>query len=31
LILQTLVVGPLETNCYILGDEKSKDAVVIDP
>jgi hydroxyacylglutathione hydrolase len=31
LILQTLVVGPLETNCYIAGDEKSKDAVVIDP
>lgn len=26
-----LVVGPLETNCYILGDEKSKEAVVIDP
>jgi hydroxyacylglutathione hydrolase len=31
LILKTLVVGPLETNCYILGDEKSKEAVVIDP
>jgi glyoxylase-like metal-dependent hydrolase (beta-lactamase superfamily II) len=26
-----LVVGPLETNCYILGDEKSKEGVVIDP
>lgn len=31
MILETLVVGPLQTNCYILGDEKSKDAVVIDP
>jgi hydroxyacylglutathione hydrolase len=31
LILKTLAVGPLETNCYILGDEKSKEAVVIDP
>jgi hydroxyacylglutathione hydrolase len=31
LILETLVVGPLQTNCYILGDEKSKDAVVVDP
>jgi hydroxyacylglutathione hydrolase len=31
LILETLVVGPLETNCYILGDEKSKETVVIDP
>ncbi len=31
MILETLVVGPLETNCYVLGDEKSKDAVVIDP
>ena len=30
-ILKTLVVGLLETNCYILGDEKTKDAVVIDP
>ena len=31
MILKTLAVGPLETNCYILGDEKNKDAVVIDP
>lgn len=31
MILKTLLVGPLETNCYILGDEKSKEAVVIDP
>ncbi len=31
MILKTLIVGPLETNCYVLGDEKSKEAVVIDP
>ena len=31
MILKALTVGPLETNCYILGDEKSKEAVVIDP
>jgi hydroxyacylglutathione hydrolase len=31
LILKKLTVGPLETNCYILGDEKSREAAVIDP
>jgi hydroxyacylglutathione hydrolase len=31
LIFKMLTVGPLETNCYVLGDEKSKEAVVIDP
>lgn len=31
MILKALTVGPLETNCYILGDEKSKEAIVIDP
>jgi hydroxyacylglutathione hydrolase len=31
LIFEMLTVGPLETNCYVLGDEKSKEAVVIDP
>jgi hydroxyacylglutathione hydrolase len=31
LIIKMLTVGPLQTNCYILGDEKSKGAVVIDP
>src|SRR5659263_159360 len=26
-----LIVGLLEVNCYILGDEETKEAVVIDP
>jgi hydroxyacylglutathione hydrolase len=30
-ILETLVVGPLQTNCTILVDEKTREAVVIDP
>lgn len=28
--IETLVVGPIETNCYILSDPDSKEAVVID-
>lgn len=31
MILRTLIVGELETNCYILGDEDSKEGMVIDP
>ena len=31
MILRILTVGPLETNCYLLGDEKSKETAVIDP
>jgi hydroxyacylglutathione hydrolase len=31
LILKTLVVGPIQSNCYILGDERTKEAAVIDP
>src|SRR4030067_3019363 len=31
MILMRLIVGPLQVNCYILADEKTKDAVVIDP
>jgi hydroxyacylglutathione hydrolase len=26
-----LVVGPIQSNCYILGCERTKEAVVIDP
>ena len=31
MILRPLTVGLLEVNCYILGDEETKEAVVIDP
>jgi hydroxyacylglutathione hydrolase len=30
MIVKTLAVGPLEVNCYIIGDEKSGKAMVID-
>lgn len=26
-----LVVGPLEVNCYLIGDEEAREATVIDP
>jgi glyoxylase-like metal-dependent hydrolase (beta-lactamase superfamily II) len=31
MVLMRLVVGPLQVNCFILADEKTKEAVVIDP
>ncbi len=31
LIVEPIVVGELNTNCYVLGNNKSKQAVVIDP
>lgn len=31
MIIKRLVVGPLEENTYIIGDEKTKKAIVIDP
>ena len=31
MIIKKLVVGPLEENSYIVADEVSKEAVVIDP
>ncbi len=31
LIIEQLVVGPLQTNCYIVGDEDTQEAIVIDP
>ena len=31
MILKTLVVGPLEVGCYIIGCEETKEVAVIDP
>jgi glyoxylase-like metal-dependent hydrolase (beta-lactamase superfamily II) len=31
MILEALVVGPLQVNCFIVGCESSKEALVIDP
>jgi len=31
LIVERLVVGPLQTNCYIVGDASAGEAIVIDP
>jgi glyoxylase-like metal-dependent hydrolase (beta-lactamase superfamily II) len=30
-IIETFPVGPFECNCTILGDEQSREAIVIDP
>ena len=31
MIFEQLAVGPLQCNCYILGDDRTREAVVIDP
>lgn len=31
MIFESIPVGMLQTNCYIIGDQQSKQAVVIDP
>lgn len=31
MILETVCVGPMQTNCYILASEKSFSAIIIDP
>ena len=31
MIIKTLAVGPILTNCYIVGDERSKEGAIIDP
>lgn len=30
-IIRTIVVGQLEENCYVIGDEASREAIVVDP
>jgi len=31
MILQTLVVGPLESNCYLIGSESTREGMIVDP
>jgi len=31
MIIETLVLGPFMANCYIVGSEKTKEAMAIDP
>jgi len=31
MIFEQLAVGPLQCNCYILGDEQTREALIIDP
>ena len=31
MILRKLVVGPIASNCYIVGSEKTKEGMIIDP
>jgi glyoxylase-like metal-dependent hydrolase (beta-lactamase superfamily II) len=31
LILKKIIVGPLQANCYIFGDENTKEVIIIDP
>lgn len=31
MLIKTITVGPLETNCYVAADEKTLDCAVIDP
>lgn len=31
MIIRSIAVGPLESNCYVIGDDNSREAMVIDP
>jgi len=31
MLVKALVVGPIQANCFIIGDERSKEGAVIDP
>ncbi|NQT05052.1 MAG: MBL fold metallo-hydrolase, partial [Dehalococcoidia bacterium] len=30
-IIKSLAVGPLASNCYIVGDEATREGIIIDP
>jgi glyoxylase-like metal-dependent hydrolase (beta-lactamase superfamily II) len=31
MIIEKLVVGPIQANCFVIGDEKTKEGAIIDP
>jgi hydroxyacylglutathione hydrolase len=31
MLIKSIVVGPLEVNCFVVADEKTKKAIVVDP
>ena len=31
MFIERLSVGPLDTNAYVIGDETTKQAIVVDP
>ncbi len=31
MLIKSIVVGPLEVNCFVIADEASKKAIVVDP
>ena len=31
MLIKKIVVGPIETNCYIVADPATRNAIVIDP
>ncbi|MCD5390691.1 MBL fold metallo-hydrolase [candidate division NPL-UPA2 bacterium] len=31
MFIKSMVVGPLEANCYLVTDEETKEAIIIDP
>ena len=31
MLLKTMTVGPVETNCYLVGDEQAGACALVDP
>jgi len=31
IIIKRIVVGPIETNCYLVADNRTRETVIIDP